>query len=995
MKKLLAAVLALILMLGCMAPVASADDGGAMNKLDLVVVIDQSKSMYDKAKPGVGSDTKHYRIDAAQLVLSMLDVKDSYGGVVMFYLNPFTKEAGRSEEYALLNTMWPMSRAENRLNLIKVLRTDEYFNRTGDSTNIGGAMAQAVKMLNQRKAYGSTNDQVIILITDGQHEVTSSIAQQAEEDFLFAKSEAEKNGITIHTVYLQYKKTDDITRIRELAEDTNGGKFFNVDNTSADLPNVLNEIFSSQIGSSLVRVTLNDTQPDPINTGYEMVPINVPNGSIEEINIVISTEGMDKDSMRIYDNTNTEVAADAKKLYVVDTQYYRSYKIVKPAPGDWKLSFKASNANINIQYVFSYNVGTVASLNTASQAKQLPLTVEARYTVDGGYSSDYSLYESIGASLVISRVNGDGSLIPVYTLDSIPYTKDASELGLYHTVMNPRELFSSLMAGEYVAVVKFEGHGLLRESDPIHFTLTNDAPALAETQPAKMQFTFNDPSRDNGISDESLSINVSDYVSDPNGDQLTYTLVEAPEAVAVTVDPSTGAMTVAQKQKTCDGKIVVSVNDGVDNGTTMFELPVAVYDKSDRYSALGCTVEIDGQTPGADGVVTLGKGNEYTIRVFTTNEGTPVHMDEERYIGSVSAKLGNTDIALQRQDNGTYTGTFTSDTKEVDYAISASVVYGSATNGTKTEAALNARVVNSAPTANNDTWAAAIAEQLDGGGNLFGIDVSGWFDTVPVLGSLLKPIEGDIYWINPEFWGDETGEIVIDATKLFNDADHADALTYSAELNGTALTLADGETISFSANECGAEGAYTLTATVRDLDGKAAQVTTTFTVVDLAARSMMKAITAAILLVILLIIVLIIRQAAKPKFIKGMHMLLYIDGTEQMFKKSFPANRGKKKPLKLGLFYDMVVDNADIHRGDLDLIQIKPAYGSSVKAVVIKQVPADLSIRVGAKNLAKKGDSVKLSNTQMLEFQRGEEGYIVGYQFNTNDMSGDFSSAEY
>ena len=146
MKKLLAAVLALILMLGCMAPVASADDGGAMNKLDLVVVIDQSESMWSKDKPGVGSDIKHYRIDAAQLVLSMLDVKDSYGGVVMFYLNPFSADEkdDRPADYALLlNTMWPMSRAENRLNLIKILRTDEYFNRTGPNTNIGGAMAQA------------------------------------------------------------------------------------------------------------------------------------------------------------------------------------------------------------------------------------------------------------------------------------------------------------------------------------------------------------------------------------------------------------------------------------------------------------------------------------------------------------------------------------------------------------------------------------------------------------------------------------------------------------------------------------------------------------------------------------------------------------------------------------------------------------------------------------------------------------------------------------
>ena len=71
MKKSFTICLALLLLLGCFSlPGAAAEDATITNSVDIVVLVDMSKSM---KTDDAGSDPAVYRLDAAEMLVAMCD----------------------------------------------------------------------------------------------------------------------------------------------------------------------------------------------------------------------------------------------------------------------------------------------------------------------------------------------------------------------------------------------------------------------------------------------------------------------------------------------------------------------------------------------------------------------------------------------------------------------------------------------------------------------------------------------------------------------------------------------------------------------------------------------------------------------------------------------------------------------------------------------------------------------------------------------------------
>ena len=164
MKKTVGFILA-ILMLFCVVFSGLADvlrDDASVNGLDIVVVMDQSKSMKsDDAKRG--NDIKGYRIDAVTMLTGMLDMENSRIALV-----PFAGEVMEQN----VRDFASIKDSRTRDSFIDYVENNFRNNNFQPNTNIGSALLKAVDLLNKRA--NKDNQGMIVLLTDGANEAATN-----------------------------------------------------------------------------------------------------------------------------------------------------------------------------------------------------------------------------------------------------------------------------------------------------------------------------------------------------------------------------------------------------------------------------------------------------------------------------------------------------------------------------------------------------------------------------------------------------------------------------------------------------------------------------------------------------------------------------------------------------------------------------------------------------------------------------------------------------
>lgn len=974
MRRFMAVALAMVVVFCTIGMPARAASRNSRNAMDLVIVIDASESMDT-------NDKNHYRLGAAGLMLSMLDEQYSNAGVVIIGKNIVT-------DVNQFNKMYSMTNLENRKSLLdKVLG----FTRTFRGTNIGAGLHQAMTMLGEKSKSG--NEQVILLLTDGE------IAQELEDDMgrritvedsekmaMDAIDEAIQKNIRIHTVYLHDKEREHDRRLLdEMAIRTGANEDGCIEVSKNDeLIQVFNEVFAGQIGSALNTIRSSGIETDP-NSGVKYVNIDVPNRSIQEINLVISKDTRENNTVEIFDasGNNQPMPVDNKRLFKFETYWHFVYKIVNPEPSTpdrkWRINLGKNPGNISVQYVFSYDIDSEAWLGKTVQAKSDHLDIEAQFTKNGIPSSDDALYSSIEATAGFYKLkDGKGKFI-----GSIPMERKlVNNTWEYYQDCDLKTILGNEYGqGDYYILVHFEGAGLSRDSERMPLTLTNEAP-VARKALKDMTFVYNVQNQgeeDTGV----IQIPLDEYVQDPNQDPISYELVYVPDNLSVEIRGN--ELIVNQKKTSLNDKIEIRAFDN-DGGDYLLEQNVIVKDMSDQYADYDLELMLENaEMDNISGLYNLRKGQTVEVLVQATDaNGNLPDATILEHLGQPSVQYGKTIIPMQETSRGQFRGSFTADDVVTEYRINAMISYGDKEAGRKAKS-ISAQVVNYAPEVKKDLNA-DLTDILSrqGGGSLV---------------SMFGGAEEQTYWIDQFLPLDhKTGDVILDLEDYFEDKNLTDGeeetLTYSVRMDkqDRDLTqyLQDGhvliineELLRGDSDQIWNNQEFRFTVLCRDKDGETARQDAFLIVCSIKSREIRVCIYLLISLAILLLIAMLIRYLLLPVYKRGMKLQLYFGNIKQPVEQNLPSRGGAAKRKRLlSSFYDSSIDTRTNGAVTIDMfkkIVLTPASGNRIKVILDKKASGALNVTVGERELLR-GKSQYLNTGERITVTTDSTRVIVSYE---------------
>ena len=328
MKRLWKGIVAVVMAAVICFPIAAGAAGGssaapeATNKYNVVFVIDESGSMLD-------TDAAKLRYEATDLFLGLMSQEGNYAGTVSF-----DDSIIYSQDIMAVNGTGDKGIVSDAIR--------EHSATNGD-TDIGGAMAAAVDMLN---AKGNPDlPSAIILLTDGNTDLDNdpSAVSDAEEASIEKKSsaiEAARNaGITVYSVCLNENGEADFSETKQISDAT-GGQAQEV-KSADDLKKVF-EMFYQIIygagGSTIYEGVV------PVDATY-----TVPDVGVEEANVMIEGEVTDIQFTDPSGNPYTAIETTQAGSITLE-------KIVNPAPGQWKVSVDGDpGAKVEITLLYNYN----------------------------------------------------------------------------------------------------------------------------------------------------------------------------------------------------------------------------------------------------------------------------------------------------------------------------------------------------------------------------------------------------------------------------------------------------------------------------------------------------------------------------------------------------------------------------------------------------------------------------------------------------------------
>ncbi len=582
MKKQLAVLMSCILLAGMLclgtAFAGAAGTAAAGNSVDIVILVDQSKSMNNViwsnqkwTANGQQNDKEGYRMDAAQMLIAMCDMNGSrvaylpFGGNIIDFSNNSVRT----------NELYDISDTSTRTSLMQLIEAhralyDEKKTEAGGleiNTDYGNALVQAINLLQNRSdSYKKSNQAMIVLLTDGENSVSKDnkdiwqwdagenryiSVPSADNNYTYTKAIADalcvdaanraaQCGIKIYTVALyetgKREKADQYIRnLDNLAAITGvQGKELSSANAT-DLPDYFGDIFADQIGSA--QMSLHPVQ----NGDYYEVGIPVLNESVREVNLMLPLAGIDKNSVELMDTNDKTVSSG-----LMESKNFRMYKIQNPRPtGIWKLRFKMADKNaaagdISLNLLYNYtislktkiaeNYGALSDVSAFSSSKVSQLTLDARFydMQTNQPSRDSNLY-----TVSYSYPNQEAW----WVINCAYSIKDASgnAVGSGALASNGTDTFSgsidlsrfNLKSGSYTLTVTTDGAGLTR-NNTLALTLRNETPALVSGKSAlnaAYYVDYADGARLPGNNTPNISEKLSGLVTDNDKDPLTFSIV--------------------------------------------------------------------------------------------------------------------------------------------------------------------------------------------------------------------------------------------------------------------------------------------------------------------------------------------------------------------------------------------------------------------------------------------------------------------------------------
>lgn len=561
LKRLLIMIAMVCVMLTAMAFVVTAS-AEVQTGIDLVILLDSSYSM-SGYKGSTARDPLYKRLDAAVMMINMCDSTQSRVAVVPFSDHIFGEGSGESDTYQW-HQIIDISDASTRSAFCDRVISRETFSASSENTYFAGALAKAEELLLARQQEGSTNKPVVLLLTDG---VNTSTDQEAS---LEIAERIKALGADIYCVSFgadSQKVHGNLLALAGNSEERNE-RFLQEGENSDQVVDFFSNIFATLIDSR------KRSYPISIEDGNVDIQINVPNGSVYEINLLVPMNIAAK-------NASIQVARDGESVSGSDSVYiyehtdavkatkspydYISIKLINPDAGEWHITFPASDeASPTEAYtydiLYNYDVNLEASSIDASFLLNQDIVLGARFIKTDGstYSSDTYMYD-IPATYEIKAQ--DGSTV-------LSGAMQKANDGLSYTITIPAaELCRALGSNVYQTyVVHFhaEDETMFRDSiNDVSFSIVNAAPERTEESIDLGVIRIDDVLNPN-TQDGQSQCDVSDYFDSVDGDALTYQIdsqSDGDNEVTASIDGATLTISKAGEGTVTDGWVDVVAVD--------------------------------------------------------------------------------------------------------------------------------------------------------------------------------------------------------------------------------------------------------------------------------------------------------------------------------------------------------------------------------------------------------------------------------------------------
>ncbi len=546
---------------------ARADNTSPSGKLDLVILLDDSGSMYKNSR--TANDPYSYRYDAASIMLNMCEAEGSRAVIYEFKHTNVTPVGG-------YDALTPIDLGDtSRLAMTNALmeRTISTYDQEGTgSTPLGAALNRAVEALDKGAGSRDGRQPVILILADGNAD---------DPDVLeAAKQKCKERNYKIYTALLGNAfGTGGVQTLRNLASETNG-RYFEVADAS-ELPQQFSQVFADQTGAELTSTKIEPARVEGTPNTWE-VEISVPNRSVQECNIMIPTAGLSNIQLI---RPNGQIATMGSKIYFFqvgsDSNWrnasqprFQQYKILSPEEegselGVWHLRFDAESeamvSKVSVTVVFNYNLTLTPDTLKIERTKGGEVTLSAWFaTEDGNASDDDLLYREDGIICTAYLLTTPDEEI-TDSMQSLTLAGDRNTCrfsGTFSFMDIPLRASLQRKSGTYYLVLKAVGDGLVRYSAPIEYVVSNIAPErVGVTGETRLEIhNPNDQSLNKVVSD---SIDITQYFRDGDGEaDIASIVIDRLEGDdIVSPDLNAGALTLSSKDTAGSATVVIKVTD--------------------------------------------------------------------------------------------------------------------------------------------------------------------------------------------------------------------------------------------------------------------------------------------------------------------------------------------------------------------------------------------------------------------------------------------------
>ncbi|KJD41527.1 von Willebrand factor A [Paenibacillus polymyxa] len=413
------------------------------SKVDAVLVVDVSNSMNTSDPGKIGNE-------AMKMFIDMLSTQNDKVGIVAY-----TDVVQR--EKALLNISSEADKQELKT-FIDGLNRGAY-----TDTSVG--VKEAIRILQDGKTAGHAP--MIVMLADGNNDfnkTTGRTESQSTQDMAQAVAEAKKSGVPIYTIGLNADGKLNKNKLADIAQQT-GGKSF-ITSSADDLPNILSEIFTSNLKLKVVPL-----QSITANGDYQDVTVTVPNDSVLEANIsIMSSKPVEA---RLIDPSGNTKPIPSSDVLLSKSKSYSLIKLLKPVAGDWKLQVKGVQQDkIDINLVFNYDLELKLDAPPAkSYKKGDTVQIRSYLTSNNQQYLDQELYANMNAVLKVKDLDTG-------TTNEVPLTNAGDAFTGSYTIPDEHD---------YELTVRAEEKSFYRETQPV--TISAKAGAASGTNTGTTQPT--------------------------------------------------------------------------------------------------------------------------------------------------------------------------------------------------------------------------------------------------------------------------------------------------------------------------------------------------------------------------------------------------------------------------------------------------------------------------------------------------------------------------